>query len=67
MTTRVVNLRTGISTYYILEPESAVIAAYAQSRNDNNTWEYEERYTPDVIHGSRTVACGDFTAVMEDD
>jgi len=66
MTTRVLNLNTGKSTFYILDPESAVIAAFAQSNHDFNTWDYDERYLPDVIHGSRTVACGDFTAMLED-
>ncbi|MCK5547655.1 MAG: hypothetical protein KAI64_01480 [Thermoplasmata archaeon] len=66
MTTRVMNLKTGKSTFYTLDPESAVIAAHAQSNHDNNTWDYQEGYVLDVIHGSRTVSCGDFTAILED-
>lgn len=44
------------------DPKMAVIGAYAQSRNDNNTWQYNERYGHMVTEGKHFVTCGDFTA-----
>ena len=58
------NLRTLDTQKFIgTTPEQAVIAAYAQSRGDYNTWNYA-KYNTSVIQSSqsRTVACGDFCA-----
>ena len=45
MTTRVLNLNTGEHITYVgLTPYQAVIAAYAQSLGNMNTWQYEEKY-----------------------
>jgi hypothetical protein len=52
----------GPQVYVGITPRQAVIAAYAQSRNDWNTWDYEGRYGTLVTEGKRTVACGDFCA-----
>ena len=40
----VVNLATNERRQYTCSPREAVIAAYAQSKGDNNTWNYSERY-----------------------
>lgn len=60
---RVLNLATGQWSYYFstLPPRDAVIAAYAQSKGDNNTWDYKERYSHLVKESERCVICGDFT------
>lgn len=63
-TATVLNLATGRETLYTTDPRSAVIAAYAQSRLDFNTWSYQERYAQLVTFGpsGRTVACGNYAA-----
>ena len=43
-TTTVVNLDTDEEIVYTIEPREAVIAAYAQSQGDWNTWDYEVNY-----------------------
>jgi hypothetical protein len=48
---------------YSCTPREAVIAAYAQSLGDWNTWQYAERYSECVVEGNHTVACGDFCAM----
>lgn len=53
-------------TFVGVSPREAVIAAYAQSRGDYSTWEYEGRYGGLVILGNLTVACGDFCASRVD-
>ena len=45
---------------YSCEPRSAVIAAYAQSRGDWNTWNYERAYSHLVREGEHSFICGDF-------
>jgi hypothetical protein len=42
-----------------------VIAAYAQSKNDWNTWSYEEKYGHLVKTGMSTVSVADFVALLE--
>lgn len=62
----VVNLATLEERIYSsnLTPEQAVIAAYAQSQGDFNTWEYESKYGDKVIRGNKTVSCGDWCALL---
>ena len=47
---------------YTCSPEEAVIAAYAQSKKDFSTWQYQERYGHLLLRGKLTVNCGDFSA-----
>ena len=47
---------------YSCSPREAVIAAYAQSRGDWNTWQYKEKYDKLVEEGEFTIICGDFAA-----
>ncbi len=50
---------------YSCSPREAVVAAYAQSRGDWNTWDYETKYAHLVRYSgtnNRTVSCGDFAA-----
>lgn len=50
MATEVRNVdQPGSISIYTLDARSAVIAAYAHSIGDNNTWQYAERYTNRVI------------------
>lgn len=63
--TSVLNLSTGDSITYTCEPREAVIAAYAQSLGDYNTWDYAERYGNLVTEGRVSIACGDFSAMKE--
>ena len=42
----------------------AVVAAYAQSLKDWNTWTYKEKYDHEVKTHGRVVTCGAFTAVL---
>lgn len=44
-------------------PREAVIAMYAISRGDWNTWDYG-KYESLVVEGSATVACGDYAAMQ---
>lgn len=61
----VFNLRTAKygPTYVGITPRQAVIAAYAQSRGDYNTWDYPHKYDHLVIKGDHCVACGDYSAL----
>lgn len=63
----VFNLRTGDwQTYVGILPSQAVVAAYAQSQGDWNTWNYETNYRDKGLvrfgQSLRTVFCGDFAA-----
>lgn len=42
-----------------------MIAAFAQSKGDYNTWDYERKYGSLVVEGKVSVACGDFSALIE--
>ena len=46
-------------------PEQAVIAAYAQSRGDYNTWEYQRKYLWMLRRHANSVSCGTFCALKE--
>ena len=65
MTTTVMNLSNGSKQIYTCTPREAVIAAYAQSLMDWNTWQYKERYSSLVIEGKLCLACGDFSAYKD--
>lgn len=62
--TQVLNLRTGNYQIYSLPPKEAVVAAYAQSLGDWNTWQYAETYEPRefTINSRSYVTLGDMTA-----
>lgn len=63
----VMNLATAEKQEYdnALTPEQAVIAAFAQSRGDFNTWDYQAKYAHLVQAGKLTVLCGDFSAFQD--
>lgn len=63
MAVTVTNLSTCEKQVYTCSPKEAVIAAFAQSKNDWSTWEYEKRYSEQVIESKKTVSCGNFCAI----
>lgn len=66
MTCEVLNLATGdIRTFVGIQPSQAVIAAYAQSGGDYNTWDYEKNYGAMVRENGLTVAVGNFSAFKD--
>ena len=66
MTVRVLNLLTRQEQVYTCTPRQAVMAPFAQSHRDFNTWDYETRYGELVLYGKKTVSCGDFCALWDD-
>ena len=50
---------------YTCTPREAVMAAYAQSKMDWNTWQYAERYEHMITEGKLCLACGDFSAFKD--
>lgn len=67
-TVRVLNLSTDAERIYEgIMPKEAVIAAFAQAeRKDYNTWDYETRYTAQVLTGRFTYSLGDWCAFHTD-
>ena len=65
MLVRVLNLSTQQEQVYTCSPKEAVIAAYAQSLGDWNTWDYAEKYSNLVMEGKVSFSCGDFAAMKE--
>jgi hypothetical protein len=61
----VMNLETSKTQNYTCTPKEAVIAAYAQSKNDYNTWDYEIKYNHLLEEGKYTYICGDFSAFKD--
>lgn len=57
----VFNLATQEWQLFTCGKREAVLAAYAQSRKDWNTWTYEERYGSLVQETERTYLIGDFS------
>jgi hypothetical protein len=58
---RAVNLRTGGELVFVgITPEEALIAAYAQERNDCATWGCAGRCGRLIERGRRTMACCDW-------
>jgi len=50
--------------HYSCDPKMAVIAAYAQSLGDFNTWDYD-KYNNLVEEGELTFFCGDFSSFKD--
>lgn len=63
--TDVMNLATGEVRRYTLLPEEAVVAAYAQSRNDNNTWDYWKYLDKLDRRSNLTISLGDWCAFRD--
>jgi hypothetical protein len=63
ITTTAHNLSTYNEMEFSLPPREAVIAAYAHSRKDSNTWDYEKKYGRLVRKHGRTWNIGDWAAV----
>jgi len=61
----VMNLCTTEKQYYTCTSKQAVIATYAQSKRDWNTWDYAERYNRLVEEGKHTFLCGNFSAFKD--
>jgi hypothetical protein len=61
----VMNLSTGEKQIYTCAPKEAVVAAYAHSLGDYNTWEYEEKYGKSSFDGTYVWICGDFCAFKD--
>lgn len=61
----VMNLYDCSKQIYTCTPEKAVIAAYAQSKKDWNSWQYEERYSHLLVEGKECVACEQFSAFKD--
>jgi hypothetical protein len=61
----VMNLSTLEKQIYTCSPKEAVIAAYAQSQNDWNTWQYESRYSWLVEENEYTYICGNFSVFKD--
>ena len=58
--TQVFNLATQEERSYSCSPRESVIAAYAQERNDWNTWDYGKKYGGLVEEGKLHFLCGDW-------
>jgi len=56
----VMSLVTQQKQTYSCIPIDAVIAAYAQSKKDWNTWDYRKNYAHLVEYGKETLLVGDF-------
>ena len=53
------------AVYIGITPRKAVIAAYAQERNDYNTWNYISKYDSMVQETVNVVTCGNWTALKD--
>lgn len=63
--TTVMNLETGEKQIYACSPQEAVIAAFAQSKGDWNTWDYKEKYSHLLLEGEFTFGCKNFAAFKD--
>jgi hypothetical protein len=61
----VMNLATAKKQNYTCTPKEAVIAAYAQSKKDFSTWDYEKRYGHLLEEGKYAYFCGDFSVFKD--
>ena len=50
---------------YTIPPRQAVIAAFAQSKNDWNTWNYEKNYARLVEENEFTYTVGSFSVFKD--
>jgi len=66
MMVTVYKLGTDEEQVFSCHPEDAVIAAYAQSQGDFNTWAYKvnRHYRSMLKFHGRTLVCGDFATVL---
>jgi hypothetical protein len=63
---KVFNLLTAEWTDRVsLSPADAVIASYAQSRGDWNTWDYQRRYSSQLEESETIFTLGDYSAFKE--
>lgn len=62
---RVFNFITQKEIFYDCEPRKAVVAAYAQSKNDWNTWTYEEKYDHLVLESEIGFYLNEFACLKE--
>ena len=65
MTCTVMNLSTQYKQIFTCPPVEAVVAAYAQSTGDFNTWDYDTRYNHLLEYGKHTILCGDFSVFKD--
>lgn len=65
MSCTVMNLTTQEKFTYTCTPRDAVIACYAQSLGDFNTWDYTKKYGRIVESGHDVFLCGDFSAFQD--
>lgn len=63
--TTVRNTETGATQSYSIGPRRAVMAAYAQSKGDYQTWQYEDRYGHLVKEHQNGYSLGDYQADKE--
>ena len=66
--TTVKNLDNGTEQVYTIPAAQAVIAAFEQSHNNWNTWDYKSPDDhPALNYGvsGKTVSCGSFCAMLE--
>jgi hypothetical protein len=61
----VVNLATREKLIYTCDPKIAVICAYAQSKGDFNTWDYDKNYLHLVLDRNSIWSCGDFSTFKD--
>lgn len=60
----VMNLSTGDVQIFSCDARRAVVAAYEQSNDNFNTWEYKHFYNhPEAMEGKNTFNVGDFSAL----
>ena len=65
MTCIVMNLITQDKQIFTCPPAEAVVAAYAQSSGDFNTWDYDNKYNHLLEYGKHTILCGDFSVFKD--
>jgi len=65
MVCAVINLITQEQQIYTCSPKEAVIAAYAQSINDLNTWDYNKKYSHLLEEGKSSYLCGNFSVFKD--
>ena len=67
MTVHLFSLQTGknvaVYTFSVKFAVVAVVAAYAQSKGDWNTADYNDNYAHLVVETRKSIACGDFYAL----
>lgn len=64
--TEVRNLRSGEVRVYSLALREALVAAFAQERNDWETWAYESRYADaPVVQSGASMGLGDWATTKK--